>query len=52
MLYLRGLVASNDGQEIYRDEYRAKVTNTHEALAVGQIVGQRLKDVVPEGFLE
>jgi len=51
-LYLRGLVASNDGREIYRDEYRAKVTNTDEALAVGQIVGQRLKDVVPEGFLE
>lgn len=52
MFYLRGLVASNDGQEIYRDEYRAKVTNASEALAVGQIVGQRLKDVVPEGFLE
>jgi hydroxymethylbilane synthase len=52
MLYLRALVASNDGQEIYRDEYRAKVTNKDEALAVGQIVGQRLKDVVPEGFLE
>lgn len=51
-LYLRGLVASNDGGKIYRDEYRAKVTNTDEALAVGQIVGQRLKDVVPEGFLE
>lgn len=52
MLYLRGLVASNDGQKIYRDEYRARVINNDEALAVGQIVGQRLKDVVPTGFLE
>lgn len=50
-LYLRGLVASNDGQEIYRDEYCAKVTNISEALAVGQIVGKHLKDIVPEGFL-
>lgn len=51
-IYLRALVASSDGQQIYRDEYRAKVSNCDEAIAVGKIVGRRLKDILPENFLE
>lgn len=51
-MFLRALVSSNDGQTIFRDEYRSTVSNRDEALAVGQIVGQRLKEIVPEGFLD
>ena len=51
-MFLRALVASNDGQTVFRDEYRVIVSNKDEAIAVGQIVGQRLKEIVPEGFLD
>ena len=51
-MYLRALVASEDGQTVYRDEYRARVKNDEEAQAVGKIVGQQLKQMLPSGFLE
>jgi len=51
-MHLRALVASQDGQTIYRDEYRARVVCAQDAFAVGQIVGERLKESVPKGFLD
>lgn len=51
-LYLRALVASEDGQTVIRDEHRGNVHNIEEARAIGQIVGQRLKQDVPQEMLE
>lgn len=52
MLYLRALVASQDGQIIFRQEHRGAVHSSEEARAIGQIVGQRLKQDVPQDMLE
>lgn len=47
-IYLRALVASLDGQQMFFEEARAKHS---ERLALGQKIGQTLKDVVPSDIL-
>lgn len=51
-LYLRALVASEDGRQVFHDEHRAPVTSREEAFLIGQKVGDRLKEKVPPELLE
>lgn len=50
-MILRVLVASPDGTTIYRDDITAPATTAAQAIAAGQTVGQRLKNILPPGFL-
>lgn len=50
-LTLQVLVASPDGVTIYRDDIMTSVTTAAQAVAAGQVVGQRLKKILPPGFL-
>jgi len=49
---LRALVASLNGQIIFRHEATREVTSDIDAYALGQEVGQALKAQLPDGFLE
>lgn len=50
--YLRALVASEDGRIVHRAEHRGQAASIEQARAIGQIVGQRLKQDVPREMLE
>lgn len=50
-LYLRALVASEDGTQIYKDEIKGTVMTMAQAHALGEELGRRLKSVVPPDLL-
>ena len=51
-LYLRSVVLSLDGQEMYVQELREDCSSIEEARNIGLRVGEAIKAVFPEGFLE
>lgn len=51
-LYLRGFVASLDGQETYAKDITAPCQNIAQAKDIGLEVGEALKADLPEGFLQ
>lgn len=52
MLHLRVIVSSNDGQEVYKQELREACTSVTEATDIGVRVGEAIRAVFPEGFLD
>lgn len=50
-IWLRVCVLSEDGQQRLDDEERADVSDVEGAQALGHMVGQRLKAIVPQGLL-
>jgi hydroxymethylbilane synthase len=51
-MILHGSVASLDGREIYRDHVSGIIQSAQDAEMLGQTLGQRLKDKVPEALLQ
>lgn len=51
-VYVRALVVSTDGVQMFEDEVRGKVSDRDSALALGHSLGQRLKDTVPPELLQ
>ena len=51
VLELRAVVASLDGQEIYKEELSRECSCAQEALSIGQEVGKALREKVPQRLL-
>ncbi len=51
-MHLRVCVCSLDGAQSFYDEEIASVTNVETALAIGRIVGERLKMIIPADILK
>ncbi|MEM9469737.1 MAG: hydroxymethylbilane synthase [Pseudomonadota bacterium] len=49
---LKALVASNDGQNLYREEKTIEVRSNEQALECGEAVGQALREIVPPDLLK
>lgn len=50
-MYLRALVASPDGAQMFQEEARDACSSLGDARTIGQKVGEALKSQVPEGVL-
>lgn len=51
-IYLRAQVLSLDGQEIYSEEMTKECADVQVAQFIGHELGMKLKEQLPEGFLE
>lgn len=50
-LHLEVMVGSEDGQDIYQDSDKAAVNANSDAIALGDEIGRRLKNIVPPDLL-
>lgn len=51
-MHLRGCVVSLDGKDMFSDSIRGAVAHADDAKNLGQKLGERLKSVLPKGFLD
>ena len=51
VLHLRAVVASLDGQQVFEEQISQSCSSNDEAAAIGQRVGNKLKEDVPERIL-
>jgi hydroxymethylbilane synthase len=52
MMYLRALVASDDGQSLYYESAQGEIIGAEGAKAFGHDLGQKLKSALPPDFLK
>lgn len=51
-MHLKALVASLDGLQVFHEALKQSCSDTSDAIAIGQEVGNKLKKILPEGILQ